>query len=84
MLYALSFNALRYISTWSIPLFVQLVGCETYNLTITHDDKVAIITASALYKATLCQEYACVDALLKFSYLKFTHNSKSFDKLTGQ
>ncbi len=62
----------------------QLVGSETHDLTIAHDYKVAIIFASALDKAALGKENARVNSFLKFSYLKLTHNSKSFGRLTGQ
>ena len=62
----------------------ELVGGEVHNLAIAHDYEVAIILACAFDKATLGKQYARVDAFLKLLYLKLTHNSKSFDRLTRQ
>lgn len=62
----------------------QLVGSEAHDLTVAHDNQIAIISACALDKAALGKEDARVNSFLKFSYLKLTHSSKSFGMLTGQ
>ena len=62
----------------------QLVGREAYDFSVAHDYQVAIIFAGALDKAALGKEDASVDTFLKFSYLKLTHSSISFCRLTHQ
>lgn len=62
----------------------ELVGGQAHDLAVAHDHEVAIISARALDKAALGKKDTCVDTFLKFLYLKLTHNSKSFGRLTGR